>query len=1243
MERRLFFYHPFGISFLKEFGSTDGPSVRRSAKKDITGMGFHEVGENDMAVKKMTPEDLRTVKQKVAKEKELRRDGYMGRITVHMNTCGLASGAQSVMDRLLQEVSKCGRSDIAVNRSSCIGLCSREPLVTVELLGQEPVIYQRVDEQKARRIFEEHILAGKVQADLALARGRALNEEPIPSQSDLEGVIPHVSQLKFFALQQRLVLRNKGLIDPDRIDDYIWRDGYLAAAKALLEMTPSEIISEVKTSGLRGRGDGGFPLGIMLEFCANSREDVRYVLCTADEADPGAFVSRSVMESDPHAVLEGMVIAAKAIGAHQGYLYCRADYSLATEKIHMAIDQARVHGLLGKNILGSGFDFDIEMHQGDAAAACGEKTAWMGATEGDRDTPRPSSLVALGLWKKPTLVNNIETYINLPRIMLLGGEAYAELGTESSIGTKLLSLAGKVNNAGLVEVPMGTTVGEIVFDMGGGIPDGKKFKAVQAGGLSGGCLPPEHLNTPIDYDALTKVGAIMGSGSMIVMDDGTCMVDMARYFMDFCQNEVCGQCNCSCRAETKRMLEILQRICRGEGHEGDIELLEDLSRRVKDTALCRLGQTMSNPVLSTIRFFRHEYEAHILDKRCPAAVCLGLFKSPCQHICPVGMDAPAYIALIRAGRIDDAYKVLKQTNPFPSVCGRVCGHECQTICRRGQLDEPVAIMHLKRFIADHARRPKTKPLPIIRKEKVAIIGAGPSGLTAALELKKRGYGVTVYEALPKAGGMLRWGIPAYRLPRNELDRETDDILQTGVQLLTNKRVGRDVTFDELDSKFDVIYLATGAQKSSSLNIPGEDAEGVFGVVEFLQAQNLGRGIKVGKKVAVIGGGISALDAARTAVRLGAKKVTLYYRRERSDMPLQAQQIEAAEEEGVRIMDQAAPVRVVIQYGKVRGLELTQTRPGRFDPSSRRQPIPILGSEFIEKADTVIIAVGRVPDLDFLPKESGVERNQTAVKVDRNLRTTHAKVWAGGDIATGPAMVIDAIEAGQAAARSIDNTIRLAHGEKPWIALVEEMLDIPSKTDEEPVEQPQVPTPMAPSKVRRTDFREAELGYTSEMALAEARRCLRCDAVGGFDTSIRSVEKGGAMVTKGEILLVDDDPDFRDSLQIILENHGYTVRTASNGTEALEALKVKKPDLMILDVMMATETEGFDLAYDLKKRPGFKYLPIILLTSFLERVRREGPEKFQHITGEEWPARWMFEKPVDTKKLVAKIEGILAGG
>jgi NADH-quinone oxidoreductase subunit F len=584
----------------------------------------------------------------------------------------------------------------------------------------------------------------------------------------------------------------------------------------------------------------------------------------------------------------------------------------------------------------------------------------------------------------------------------------------------------------------------------------------------------------------------MGSGGMIVMDDDTCMVDMARYFMDFCQDESCGKCT-PCRIGTKRMFEILQRMCKGEGSEGDIELLESLAQSIKDSALCGLGQTAPNPILSTIRYFRHEYEAHIRDKHCPAAVCSSLFRSPCQHTCPVGMDIPSYVALVRAGRIDDAYKVLKRTNPFPSICGRVCGHTCQMKCRRGQLDEPVAIMHLKRYITDHAKRPKVEPFPITRKEKIAIIGAGPSGLTAALDLKKRGYGVTVFEELPEAGGMLRWGIPAYRLPREELDREIREILDTGVELRVNARAGRDITFETLERDFDMIYLALGAHKSLPLNIPGEDAEGVMGAVEFLRAYNLGQEVKVGKHVAVIGGGNSAIDAARTAIRLGAKKVTLYYRRERKDMPAQEWEIRAAEEEGVRMMHLVAPVRVMTQYGKTTHVEFTQMRLDQFDRSGRRQPKPILGSEFREKAETVISAISQAPEIDFLRRGDGIEIVGSWVKVDQRLHTTHPKIWAGGDMVTGPAMVIDAIRAGQDAAQAIDTAIREAKGEKPWVAPKEETIEIPFEVDEETKEQPQTPIPEVSPSLRRNDFREVELGYTLEMAMAEARRCMRCDA------------------------------------------------------------------------------------------------------------------------------------------------------
>ena len=1046
-----------------------------------------------MAIKILKMDDLEAIKESGDKAKQLRQSGNTARITVHMGTCGVASGAQKVLDAVQDEMSKCGRSDIFITNSGCIGLCSQEPLVTVEVLGEEPVIYHQVDEQKMRKIFKSHLLNGEIQYEFALARGKAVNEEGVATNLGAGNGIPHVSELPFFALQKSWVLRNKGLIDPEKIEDYIWRDGYQAVARALLKMTPSEIISEVKTSGLRGRGGGGFPTGIKWEFCATSKGDIKYVLCNADEGDPGAFMDRSVMEADPHTVLEGMIIAAKAINSHQGYIYCRAEYPLAVKRLHLAIRQAREYGLLGKNIFGSGFDFDVEVYQGAGAFVCGEETALMGSIEGRRGMPRPRPPfpAVSGLWKKPTVLNNVETYANIPQIILKGGEDYAKTGTESSKGTKVFALTGKVNRIGLVEVPMGTTLGEIIFDIGGGVPSGKKFKAAQLGGPSGGCIPAEHLNIPTDYEAITKAGAIMGSGGMIVMDDDTCMVDMARYFMDFCQDESCGKCT-PCRVGTKRMLDILQRICNGEGRKGDIELLEDLAQQIKETALCGLGQTAPNPILSTIRYFRHEYEAHILDKRCPAAVCSALFKSPCQHTCPVGMDIPAYIALVRAGRIDDAYKVLKQTNPFPSVCGRVCGHTCQLKCRRGQLDEPVAIMHLKRFITDHAKRSKARPLPITRRERVAIIGAGPSGLTAALELKKRGYAVTLFEELPEAGGMLRWGIPAYRLPRDELNREIQEILATGVELRTRIRVGKDIAYEALNKEFDMIYMAVGAQKSAPLNIPGEDGAGVFGAVEFLKDANLGKKVRVGKYVAVIGGGNSAIDAARTAIRLGAKKVTLYYRRERKDMPAQEWEIRAAEEEGVRIMYLVAPVRIMTQYGKVTKLELTQMRLDKFDRSGRRQPRPILGSEFIEKAETVISAISQNTDLGFLPEGSGIEINQGAVKVDKDLRTTNGKVWAGGDVVTGPAMVIDAIQAGQQAARAIDEAIRLAHGEKPWVPPEEEMIAIPLEAGEETKEQPQTPMREVSADLRRTDFREAELGYTRKMALAEAHRCMRCD-------------------------------------------------------------------------------------------------------------------------------------------------------
>jgi len=1044
---------------------------------------------------RISREDLKTLAEKVTAERALSKSGTIARVTVHMGTCGLASGAQPVMDALVAALSESGKDGVHVTSSGCIGLCSQEPLVTVERWDQLPVIYRQVDPEAMRRIFEQHVLGGKAQTDLALVRGLAVNEEPAPDDAGEDSEIPHVSQFSFFALQRNWVLHNKGLIDPEKIEEYIWRGGYQAAAQALLDMKPRAIIDEIKTSGLRGRGGGGFPTGLKWEFCANAQGDQKYVLCNADEGDPGAFMDRSVMEGDPHAVIEGMIVAARAIGAHQGYIYCRAEYPLAVHRFGLALEQARERGLLGQDILGSGFDFDVEVYQGAGAFVCGEETALMTSIEGQRGTPRPRPPfpAVSGLWQKPTILNNVETYANVAQILLKGGAAYAAIGTESSKGTKVFALTGKINNVGLVEVPMGTTVGEIVFDIGGGIPNGKRFKAAQLGGPSGGCLPAECLNVPTDYEAITKAGAIMGSGGMIVMDEDTCMVDMARFFMDFCQDESCGKCT-PCRVGTRRMLEILERIVAGYGREGDIELLEDLAVRIKDAALCGLGQTAPNPVQSTIRYFRDEYEAHIRYHHCAAAVCSALFKSPCQHTCPVGMDIPAYVALVRADRIDDAYRVLKRTNPFPSVCGRVCGHDCQSRCRRGQLDEPVAIMHLKRFISDHATRPEVTELPTTRREKVAVIGAGPSGLTAALELRKRGYAVTVFEELSEPGGMLRWGIPAYRLPRDVLAAEIEEILATGVELKTGVRVGREVSFESLYSEFQAIYLAVGAHRSLPLGIPGEDTEGVHGAVEWLRKYNSGEKVAIGRQVAVIGGGNSAIDAARTATRLGAETVTIYYRRERKDMPAQTHEIAAAEAEGVKIVELAAPVRVVTEKGGgVSGLELAQMHLGDFDRSGRRRPEPIDDSEFTAEVDMIISAISQGSELDFLGEESGVTQGDVGVEIDGSRCTSNPKVWAGGDAVTGPAMVIDAIRAGRDAACSIDCSIREANGEPQWVAPPEDPIEIPFEVDEDTEEQPQTPMPEADPGERNQNFREVELGYTLEMAMAEARRCMRCDA------------------------------------------------------------------------------------------------------------------------------------------------------
>jgi NADH-quinone oxidoreductase subunit F len=1009
----------------------------------------------------------------------------------HLLICGgtgcHASGSSAVKKVLHEELEKRGLSEeIKVVETGCNGFCAQGPIMVVYPDG---IVYMQIKPEDIPELVEEHMV-----------KGRPL-ERLFYTEPTTEEKIPTMQEIPFFAHQELRVLRNRGLIDPENIDEYIARDGYQGLAKALTQMSSEEVINEVQKSGLRGRGGAGFPTGLKWQFAAKSAGAIKYVLCNADEGDPGAFMDRSVLEADPHAVLEGMVIAAKAIGSGQGYIYCRAEYPLAIHRLTIALSQAREYGLLGENILDTGFSFDIEIYQGAGAFVCGEETALMTSIEGKRGTPRPRPPfpAVAGLWRMPSILNNVETLANIGQIMLRGGDWYASVGTEKSKGTKVFALTGDVNNVGLVEVPMGTTLGTIVYDIGGGIPDGKRFKAAQLGGPSGGMIPIQHLNAPIDYEKVAELGAIMGSGGMIVLNEDKCAVDMARFFMDFCQSESCGKCT-PCREGTKHMLKILNNICNGDGKEGDIEFLEEMAAVIKDTALCGLGQTAPNPVLSTIRYFRHEYEAHIRDKRCAAAVCTSLFKSPCQHTCPIEMDIPAYIALVRAERFEDAYKMLLKTNPFPSVCGRVCDHKCQSKCRRSMLDEPVAIKFLKRFITDSAPRPEIKPAPVTRKEKIAIVGAGPSGLTAAKDLAIRGYKVVVFEELPTPGGMLSWGIPSYRLPRQILSQEIDNIKALGVEIRCNIRVGKDISLDQITKDYDYAYLAPGAHKSQRMGVDGETLTGVYGGVEFLRDFNMDEGAwvsgkkKIGSRVAVVGGGNSAIDAARTAVRLGAD-VTILYRRLRADMPAEEEEIAAAEHEGVKIEYLVAPTKIIGKDGKVSGITCQRMGLSDFDASGRKRPSAITGSDFTLAVDAVIAAIGQTPDLTFVSEESGVCVNRYSCFDLSGLsksKTHNDRIFAGGDAVTGPDTVIGAIAAGHKAAEEIDAAIRKSNGEAPYVPDPSEQIEVPFIVDEDSPECPQARMPELEPAIRKNGFSEVELGFTREIALNEACRCMRCD-------------------------------------------------------------------------------------------------------------------------------------------------------
>jgi len=998
------------------------------------------------------------------------------RILVGAATCGRSAGALSVLQTINDELAK--RSiDAIVMQVGCIGLCYLEPLVDIIKPGRPRICYGNITPEIAPELIEDYLIKDDARPDLALGT---------IGDGDINGV-PRFFDLPMLKPQVRIILRNCGAIDPENINHYIANGGYNGFARAF-EMSPEEVIEEIKRSGLRGRGGAGFPTGLKWEFCRKSPGREKYLVCNADEGDPGAFMNRSVLEGDPHAVLEGMLIAAYAIGATHGYIYCRAEYPLALERLNIALAAMKEYGLLGKNILGSSFNFNIEIKEGAGAFVCGEETALMASIEGKRGMPhpRPPFPAQSGIWGKPTNINNVETLAAVAAILQRSADWYAQYGTESSKGTKTFALAGKIKRTGLIEVPLGITLREIIYDIGGGIADDKPFKAVQTGGPSGGCLSADQLGLPVDYETLTRAGSIMGSGGMIVADEDTCIVDFAKFFLTFTQAESCGKC-VPCRVGTRQMLDILERITRGEGQDDDIDKLQQLAGTVKDGSLCALGRTAPNPVLTTLRYFRDEYEAHIKRKKCPAAVCKGLVKAPCSHTCPAGVDVPRYLRFIGQGKFDEALAVVREKIPFPSVCGRVCPHPCEAKCRRGEVDEPIAIRALKRFAAERGNglwKVKARMAPATGK-RVAIIGSGPAGLTAAYYLAKRGHSVTVLEGLPEPGGMMRYGIPEYRLPREVLAEEIEEIKGVGVNIELNTKAS---SLNELFAQgYDAIFLAIGAHQGAKLNIKGEDSSEVIEAVSFLREINMGNEVKVGGSVAVIGGGNAAIDASRSALRLGGREVTIVYRRSRTEMPASEEEIEEAIHEGVKIDFLAAPARIERKDAAVEliciGMEL-----GAVDASGRRRPVPIEGSESSSVFDTVIAAIGQQPEA---PEQFGLPLGKGNVfQVDPyTLATGREAVFAGGDAVTGPATVIEAIAAGRQAATSIDKYLGGSGVIDETLASAEELEALP---DIEEGEMHRSPIPTLPLNDRLGSFAEVELGLSEEIATAEAKRCLRCD-------------------------------------------------------------------------------------------------------------------------------------------------------
>ena len=1009
-------------------------------------------------------------------------------LVICAGTGGQASGANDIMRIIKREIlEKNLQEKITLKITGCQGFCELDPFIIVEP-GRH--LYPKLKMSDVPKIVDA-ALNGKIIHEL-------IYKEPGAEKTSY-----CKDDLAFFKKQTRTILGMNEKIDPIKTFDYIRQGGYAALIKILSQPDPDWIIQEVKKSELRGRGGAGFLTGTKWGFARvySARASKAYVVCNADEGDPGAYMDRSILEGNPHAVMEGLIIAGIAIGATKGFIYVRNEYPLAIKHSYLAIRHLEDLGLLGENILGTGINFKIDIIRGAGAFVCGEETALIRSIEGKFSEPkqRPPYPVEKGINGFPTCINNVETLANIPIVISKGAEEYSKVGVPGNTGTKIFSLVGKIKNTGLVEVPMGMPLKEIIYDIGGGSNDKSKIKAVQTGGPSGGCIPTELFDLPIDYDSLKKVGSIMGSGGMIVMDENTCMVDIAKYYMNFLKEESCGKCF-PCRKGTQRMYELLDDISKGEGTIEKISLLEELAKVVADTTMCGLGQTAPNPVLSTIKYFINEYKEHILEKKCRAFVCKDLVGASCQSACPVGTEVWKYVAHIERGEYDEAYQAIRSANPFPSICARVCNHPCETRCKLGTTgDNPVAIRTLKRFVVDNVDPSKYKPVyetEVKHDEKVAIIGAGPAGLAAAHQLSLLGYKSTVFDSGKQPGGMLLSGIPEYRLPRDILSKEIDSLVDDNVEIKCNSKFGADLTVKSLfKDGYKAVFLAMGAHKSKKISIDGEDKQGIYSSMEFLKSYNLhGKNLAAGK-VGVIGGGNSAMDAARVALRQeNVESVTILYRRTKNEMPAIEEEIEAAVEEGIKFVTLVSPSSIESTDDKLTGIKLIKNELGEIDNSGRRRPLPVKDSEYVEPLDTLIVAISEEPENGSL-LDSQVELTKwgTVAASDVTFETNVKGIFAGGDLVTGPNTVIDAIAMGKKAARFISKYIKGEDLSPVYTKVLPEQYIEPSNiesTDELNKDRVSVPTALMEQRIK--SMLEVENTIDEKLAINEARRCLRCD-------------------------------------------------------------------------------------------------------------------------------------------------------